>query len=52
MGWGSITERGPNRVDHQIETNVPVVATCNPNDDQVICAGFEEGGFDSCAGKI
>ncbi|KAG4078340.1 hypothetical protein HA402_013050 [Bradysia odoriphaga] len=49
-GWGAITDRGPNRVDDQMEAYVPIVTTCDPNNTKLICAGYEEGGFDTCAG--
>jgi secreted trypsin-like serine protease len=57
-GWGAISEGGPVS-DKLLFVDVPVVSTaeCNKPEsydgritDQMFCAGFRAGGFDSCQG--
>ncbi|XP_033322344.2 serine protease nudel [Megalopta genalis] len=52
IGWGAIKENGPDP-DQLREVEVPILKNCKYEIDQhenVICAGYPEGGRDACQG--
>ncbi|XP_078053187.1 serine protease nudel [Augochlora pura] len=52
IGWGATRENGPDP-DNLREVEVPILKNCKYDNDQhenVICAGYPEGGRDACQG--